>query len=85
MARLVDEMLDRYVAWREGAAAVAAAYRGWSGAPAPEEAWRFSVYVAALEQEEAAANSYATVVGELDRWLRQLERHLGRSRNPPAS
>lgn len=73
MPRLVDEMLDRYVEWREDADAVRAAYGGWSGAPAREKAWRFSVYMAALEQEESAATSYASVVGELDRWLRQME------------
>lgn len=77
MSALVDEMLDRHAEWREDAAAVAVAYRGWSGAPAQEEAWRFSVYLAALEQEEFAANGYAGVVGALDLRLRQVEHHLG--------
>jgi hypothetical protein len=85
MSRLVDEMLDRYVEWREDATAVAECYRRWSGAPAREEAWRFSVYMAALEQEESAADTYAAVIAELDRWLRQAERHLGPSRKPQAS
>jgi hypothetical protein len=85
MPRLVDEMLDRYVEWREDAAAVSAAYGGWSGAPAREKGWRFSVYMAALEQEESAATSYAAVVEELDRWLRHVESRLGLSRNPQAS
>lgn len=77
MSALVDEMLDRHAEWREDATAVTAAYRGWSGAPAQEEAWRFSAYLAALEQEEFAANSYGAVVGELDLRLRQVEHHLG--------
>ena len=85
MSRLVDEMLDRYVEWREDATAVDAAYLEWSGAPAHARAWRFSVYMAALEQEEAAANSYADVVGELDHRLGQLERHPRLSRTLRAS
>ena len=78
-------MLDRYVEWREDAADVGAAYGGWSGAPAREREWRFLVYMAALEQEESAATSYAAVVGDLDRWLRQVESRLELSRNPETS
>jgi hypothetical protein len=85
MSRLVDEMLVGYVEWREDAEAVRAAYEKWSGAPAREQAWRFSVYLAALEQEESAAKTYAAVVTELDHWLLQAERHLGLSREPQAS
>ena len=84
MSRLA-EMLDRYVEWREDAAAVAEAYRRWSGATARDEAWRFSVYMAALEQEDSAAKSYAAVVAELDRWLGQGERRLGLSSKPHES
>lgn len=78
-SRLVDDVLDRYVEWCEDAAAVDAAYRVWSGAPADEGMWRFSVYLASLEQEEFAANSYAAVVAELDQWSREVEGHLGLS------
>jgi hypothetical protein len=85
MSRLVDEMLDRYLEWREDATSVAECYRRWSGAPAREEAWRFSVYMAALEQEESAACSYASVVAELERWLRRAERRIGHSTKPAAS
>jgi hypothetical protein len=84
MCRLVDEMLERYVEWREDAAAVRGRYADWSGAPAREEAWRFSAYLAALEQEESAAQTYAVVVAELDGCLRQAERHLGLSPGPQA-
>jgi hypothetical protein len=72
-ARLVDDMLDRYVEWVEDAAAVADAYRRWSAAPAREGAWRFSAYMAALEQEESTARSYAVVVADVERWLQQAE------------
>ena len=76
-------MLDRYVEWREDAADVGAAYEDWSGAPALEKAWRFSAYMAALEQEESAAETYAAVIAELDRWLTRAERDLGLSPDPP--
>jgi hypothetical protein len=85
MSRLADEMVDRYVEWREDATDVGAAYEDWFGAPAPEKAWRFSAYMAALEQEESAAKTYAAVVAELDRWLTQAERDLGLSHKPQAS
>jgi hypothetical protein len=70
---MVDEMLACYIAWREDAAAVAEAYRRWSEAPAYHEPWRYSAYLAALEQEESAAASYAEVVGHVERWLRVRE------------
>jgi hypothetical protein len=81
-SRLVDDMLDRFVEWREDAAAVADAYRRWSDAPARDEAWRFGAYIAALDQEESAAQSYAVVVADLDRWLQQAELRL-RPRSKP--
>jgi hypothetical protein len=77
MSRLVDEMLDRYIEWREDARGVANAYTQWSGAPALEEEWRFSVYMASLELEESSARTYAAVVTEVDSWLRQAERRVG--------
>jgi hypothetical protein len=84
-ARLVDDMLDRYVEWREDAVAVAEAYRRWSGAPARERAWRFSAYMAALEQEESTARSYAVLVAGVNSWLQQAELHLKLSNKPHAS
>jgi hypothetical protein len=69
VADLTDEMLDRYVEWREDAAAVADAYRRWSGAAANEEAMWFSAYRASLEMEESTAESYAEAIGALSRLL----------------
>ena len=85
MSRLVDEMLDRYVEWREDATAVDAAYLEWSGAPAHARAWRFSVYMAALEQEESSAKTYAAIVRALDHRFRQLEHDQRLTRTPRAS
>ena len=65
----VDKMLACYVDWREDAAAVTDAYRRWSHSPAAEETMWFSAYLAAFEQEEAAAQGYALAVAELERSL----------------
>ena len=66
MASSRDELLDLYLNWREGAAAVADAYSSWAGAPAGEEGRCFAAYTAALDREEAAPRSYADVaaIGE---------------------
>jgi hypothetical protein len=68
-AELVDQMLGRYVSWREHAAAVADAYRQWSAAPADEEPSRFSAYLGALDLEESSAKSYALLVADVERSL----------------
>jgi hypothetical protein len=68
-AELVDQMLGRYVSWREHAAAVADAYRQWSAAPAAEESSRFSAYLGALDLEESSARSYALLVADVERSL----------------
>ena len=72
-ADLVDEMLSRYVTWREHAAAVANAYRQWAAAPADEEAGRFSAYLAALDLEESSAGTYALTVADVERSLHRGE------------
>jgi hypothetical protein len=62
----VDEMLSRYVSWRESAGAVADAYERWRKAPPGEESGSFSAYLAALDLEESAAGIYALAVGDLE-------------------
>lgn len=62
---LVDEMLSCYVEWREDAAEAAEAYRRWSMASSDESGWRFSCYMAALDQEEWSAKRYAVMMTEL--------------------
>jgi hypothetical protein len=64
----VDEMVTRYEAWSEDAAAVASAYSRWSEARAGEEVERFSAYIAALDQEQASAQAYARAVSDVERW-----------------
>jgi hypothetical protein len=67
---LVDEVLASYVEWREELDASDEAYRGWREAPSSEEPWRFAAYIAALDREQAAADSYAASITDLLRWLR---------------
>ena len=76
-AVLADEMLAGYLDWREDAAAVADVYQRWSHAPAAEEPMWFSVYLAALEQEESAAEIYALAVANLRRSLPARQRRTG--------
>jgi hypothetical protein len=66
-AGLADELLAYYMDWRTDAAAAADAYRAWQRAPAAREAASFAAYMAALDNEEAAATRYGIVVTNLDR------------------
>jgi hypothetical protein len=80
--RLVDEMIESYVEWREECATVEATYRRWSTAPATDCAISFASYNAALDREESAASLYAADVSRLERvlWPR-LGRAPARSRS----
>ena len=69
ISEMVDEMLAAYVDWRETAAVAEVAYRRWSQSPAGERELRFATFVAALDQEESAAASYAGIVGGVARVL----------------
>jgi hypothetical protein len=62
---LVDGMLSCYVEWREDAAEAGEAYRRWCMAPSDESGWRFSCYMAALDQEEWSAKRYAVMMTAL--------------------
>jgi hypothetical protein len=67
---LIDESLVLYQEWREHADEVAEVYREWTSAPSVERPLRFAAFQAALDQEEAAARVYASVLRELERWSR---------------
>jgi hypothetical protein len=71
---LLDEMLSRYIDWREHAAAVRNAYEHWSAAEVGDRAWRFVAYRAALDLEEWSAGRYAVAVAGVERSL-----HRGRT------
>ena len=60
--RLLDEMVDAYVDWREERATVWDAYARWTSAPVPDAPLAFSAYRAALDREERAAHVYAELM-----------------------
>jgi hypothetical protein len=62
---LIDEVLFFHTEWRDEAAAVEEIYRRWSAAPGAEREHCFGAYIAALDQEEAAAMMYAITAAEL--------------------
>lgn len=53
-----DELLDRYLSWREECAALNAAYDRWQRAAQEDQALAFAVYVSHLDLEEQAAHCY---------------------------
>jgi hypothetical protein len=56
--RIVDEMIDDYVSWREACAAAATAYKNWKYAERHDKTLAFSLYASALDGEERAAAEY---------------------------
>jgi hypothetical protein len=60
--RLVDELVEAYVDWRETCARVADAYRSWANETARGDRVAFALYTAALDAEEQAAKAYAELV-----------------------
>lgn len=66
--RLVDRLMDAYVSWREACLRVGDAYGSWTNGPSAGATSAFGVYIAALDQEQRAAATYAGLVrraGEL--------------------
>jgi hypothetical protein len=57
---LVDRMLDSEIEWRESVATVGNAYQSWCAAADRDRRLSFACYVAALDQEEAAAQALAS-------------------------
>jgi hypothetical protein len=60
--RLVDKLMDAYVSWREACLGVSDAYCSWVSETGPDVTSAFGRYMAALEQEERAAEVYARLV-----------------------
>jgi hypothetical protein len=74
--RLVDELVEVYVDWRETCARVDDADRSWANEPARGDRVAFALYIAALDAEEQAAKVYAELVRRADK--------LPWSKDPPA-
>ena len=60
--QLVDKLIDAYVSWREACLRVSDAYGSWASETGPGATSAFRGYMAALDQEERAADVYAGLV-----------------------
>jgi hypothetical protein len=60
--RLIDDVMDAYVIWRQDSAAVEFAYRRWSVVSSTDPASAFDAYAEALDREELASISYAQII-----------------------
>ena len=56
---VVDKLVDAYVSWREACLRVSDAYGSWASETGPNATSSFRWYMAALDQEERAADVYA--------------------------
>jgi hypothetical protein len=64
--RLVDQLIEAYVDWRETCARVGDAYRFWAIDSGSCSKIAFGFYVAALDAEELSAEVYAGLVRRAD-------------------
>ena len=60
--RLVDRWIEAYVSWREACLQVSDAYGSWASRAGRGATSAFESYMAALDQEEQAAELYAGLV-----------------------
>lgn len=60
--RLVDNMIEAYVTWRDACLLVGNTYDSWTGESGTGAKAAFGRYVAALDREEQAAELYAGLV-----------------------
>jgi hypothetical protein len=67
--RVVDDAVLAYAEWRHASAAVRDAYRQWKSAARADYACAHAAYLAAVDQEQAAANTYADLIGRVTRLL----------------
>lgn len=59
---LIDRMIELYCDWRTDCAEVRAAYERFRHASRTDRAGAFAAYIAALDREQAACESYAEQV-----------------------
>jgi hypothetical protein len=65
-ARLAtDALLEQYVSWREESEFVRLAYERWDHAEQSDSKLAYAAYLAALDREEHAAQTYADQVGSV--------------------
>jgi hypothetical protein len=66
--RLIDDVIERYVCWREACAGVESAYAAWQAARRGERQLAGAAYVAALDREQHAALVYSQMVERVARF-----------------
>jgi hypothetical protein len=64
--RSVDDVMTAYVQWREASLRVREAYQAWHTA-SNAEVDAYPAYTAALDREQAASETYARLITELER------------------
>ena len=61
----VDDAVVAYAEWRHASAAARDAYGQWESAARADYACAHAAYLAAVDQEQAAANAYADLIGRV--------------------
>ena len=61
----VDDAVLGYAEWRHASAAVRDAYAQWDSAARADYTCAHGAYLAAVDQEQAAANAYADLIGRV--------------------
>lgn len=74
--RLVDKMIEAYVAWREACLIVSDAYDAWTRESTFWASLAFEDYSAALDREENAAEIYAGLVRRVARLVSRDQRRI---------
>ena len=72
LSDVIDEVLFLYTEWLDEATGVEEIYRRWSAAPSVEREHWHGAYIAALDQEEAAALMYAITAAEFRGLLQSI-------------
>ena len=63
--RAVDDAVFAYAEWRHASAAVWDAYGRWESAAGSDHVSAHAAYLAVIDQEQAAANAYADLIGRV--------------------
>jgi hypothetical protein len=63
--RTIDELVERYISWRDESCAVRVAYQRWSNSGPGERRLAYASFLAALDREEQAARAYAAHVDRI--------------------
>jgi hypothetical protein len=73
--KVIDDAVLAYASWRNASAAVWHAYEQWDGAAGSDHSSAYAAYLAAVDQEEAAASAYADLMGRVARLRRRRAPH----------